>query len=223
MAAVLPKPPTAYTLKYYNETVATEVGSTYGALTITSSTYNETLGLSVYTGSNSSRYCTYTIYGTPQQAGTWTISFKYHWGNTSTWSTGSVTLTISNCAPGILGTSPLASASKRVRYACNILAYGSTNMTCSIIDGELPPGLSITNSGIIRGYPDLLSMKIDEVNFPDENFRNYIKTEIMGDANATELSTEKRALTTSINVSGRNIADLTGIEWTNSESDIIIK
>ena len=51
---------------------------------------------------------------------------------------------------------------------------------------------------------------IDETNFPDQNFREYLLAQSYGeDAMLTE---EEIAAITSLNLYGRNIADLTGIE-----------
>ena len=54
------------------------------------------------------------------------------------------------------------------------------------------------------------SLPINEDNFPDDNFRNYIKTYIAGGSNV--LTVEKQRKVESIKVEGWNISDLKGIE-----------
>ena len=54
------------------------------------------------------------------------------------------------------------------------------------------------------------SLPINEDNFPDDNFRNYIKTYIAGGGNV--LTVEKQRKVESIKVEGWNISDLKGIE-----------
>lgn len=54
------------------------------------------------------------------------------------------------------------------------------------------------------------SLPINEKNFPDANFRNYIKTYIAGSSNV--LTVEKRSKVDTIEVEGKNISRLEGIE-----------
>lgn len=54
------------------------------------------------------------------------------------------------------------------------------------------------------------SLPINEDNFPDANFRNYIKTYIAGSSNV--LTVEKRSKVDTIKVEGKNISRLEGIE-----------
>ncbi|WP_050748284.1 InlB B-repeat-containing protein [Peptoniphilus duerdenii] len=53
---------------------------------------------------------------------------------------------------------------------------------------------------------------INEANFPDENFRNYVKTEFDEDSNGT-LSQEELNAVTRIDVKNKEITDLKGVEY----------
>ena len=55
------------------------------------------------------------------------------------------------------------------------------------------------------------SVSLNEVNFPDPNFRAAL-AKILGISEGDEITAEKIAATTSLYVSGKSIADLTGIE-----------
>ena len=62
------------------------------------------------------------------------------------------------------------------------------------------------------------SVEINETNFPDENFRNYIKSELT-DSNRNKvggdgiLTADEIAAVTEINVGYKNISSLKGIEY----------
>ncbi|MBQ6971223.1 MAG: leucine-rich repeat domain-containing protein, partial [Synergistaceae bacterium] len=55
-------------------------------------------------------------------------------------------------------------------------------------------------------------MAVDETNFPDDNFRSYISGNLDKDGDGS-LSDEEIAAVTNIDVSGKSISSLKGIEW----------
>jgi len=57
-----------------------------------------------------------------------------------------------------------------------------------------------------------MAVAIISTNFPDATFREYVQYTIMGDASAATLTDEKIASTKKIDVKGKDISDLTGIE-----------
>lgn len=61
--------------------------------------------------------------------------------------------------------------------------------------------------------PVVYDVAINETNFPDANFRNYVKETIMGDASATTLTAEKIYDTFEIWIPDVQIANLKGIEY----------
>lgn len=64
--------------------------------------------------------------------------------------------------------------------------------------------------GVIPTFIFETSLPINEDNFPDDNFRDYIKTYIASGSNV--LTVEKRSKVEKIEVEGRNISSLEGIE-----------
>lgn len=65
-----------------------------------------------------------------------------------------------------------------------------------------------TGSGDVQEDGNVL---INETNFPDENFRNYVKNNLDADGNGKLSETERNI--TYLNVSGQNIASLEGVEY----------
>ncbi len=61
--------------------------------------------------------------------------------------------------------------------------------------------------------PTFADVAINATNFPDPIFRDYVKTKIMGNANATTLTTAKINSTYDIYVSNKGISSLKGIEY----------
>ena len=66
-----------------------------------------------------------------------------------------------------------------------------------------------------------MSILINSTNFPDDNFRAYVQSTIMGDASASELTDEKIASTIDIDVSYSDIADLKGIEYFTALTSLV--
>ena len=69
--------------------------------------------------------------------------------------------------------------------------------------------------------PTFADVAINATNFPDPIFRDYVKTKIMGNANATTLTTAKINSTYKINVSNKGISSLKGIEYFTEVVDLI--
>ena len=81
-----------------------------------------------------------------------------------------------------------------------------------IITVTATEGTDAYNWAVDKGYivPEG-SVVINETNFPDENFRDYVSDNFDTDENGT-LSASEIAAVKSIDVSGSNVSDLTGIE-----------
>lgn len=79
--------------------------------------------------------------------------------------------------------------------------------------GYLPQG-SIKISNVIANAAEeekITSVEINEANFPDENFREYVKENFDTDGDVV-LSVKELDNVHTININNKNIADLTGIE-----------
>jgi len=94
------------------------------------------------------------ISGTPTTAGVYTFSVRASNG-VSPNATLSLSLTISKPADPPVITSPaaLASATVGAAYRQTLSATGATPITWSITSGSLPPGLSLSQAGVISGTP----------------------------------------------------------------------
>ena len=79
--------------------------------------------------------------------------------------------------------------------------------------GYLPQdSLKISNTTANAAEEEITSVEINETNFPDENFREYVKSSFDKDGDGV-LSAEEIAAVTKIDVYDMGISDLTGIEY----------
>ena len=60
---------------------------------------------------------------------------------------------------------------------------------------------------LILSLPLCADVEINSDNFPDATFRNFVKEAIMGNANATTLTTDKINSTTKISLNRKGVAD----------------
>lgn len=102
------------------------------------------------------------------------------------------------CTTGIINGTPINPQSRNLPYTINI------NITATNSAGSDTKSFSVTVKA--NGIP------IDSEHFPDRNFRNYIWTMLNNDGN-DYLNDSEIANVKEINISGRNISDLTGIKY----------
>ena len=69
------------------------------------------------------------------------------------------------------------------------------------------------------GQPIFNSVKVNDKNFPDKNFRKYILKNVHG-ANDKKLTEKEASAVTTMNLENLNISDLTGIEWFGSLKEL---
>lgn len=106
------------------------------------------------------------------------------------------------------------------RLASTICVFLAATLLCHIM-----PIIPLVDSGRevradpVEGNPDSgtdesdsESVEINEENFPDEIFRNYVSENFDNDGNG-ELKEEEIEAVTNITVSGMGITDLTGVEY----------
>ena len=155
-----------------------------------------------------------------------------------------VTLSVSATKPTIT-TSALPDGSVGTAYDFTLTATGTTPITWSA--SGLPDGLSCSNAGIISGTPTTVGyhsptvtatnsegsvtkdftlaisgkaspLPITEANFPDAGFRQYLSQQFDGNGDGT-LSPEEIAAVTTMDLSGKGITSLEGIQrFTNLAS-----
>jgi PKD repeat protein len=109
-------------------------------------------GLNISSGYSGSRYCDGKIYGNPTETGTFNFTVKVNSTNEDS-ATRDLSIRITD-APEILTESPLYDGEVGVSYSKSFYAT-SNNLTWSITQGSLPPGLSLDDYGYgyIEGTP----------------------------------------------------------------------
>jgi len=94
--------------------------------------------------------------GTPNSAGTYAFSVRAANSAAST-SPHNFSLTISSTPianpPAITSTSPIIGATQNTSYSYTFAASGAGPIVWSMTSGTLPPGLSLSNTGVLRGTP----------------------------------------------------------------------
>ncbi len=98
-----------------------------------------------------------------------------------------------------------------------ISAMAAALLICSGIVGYMPQSSLSIGSFTANAATDTISesVEINEANFPDENFRKYIKETLDADGDGV-LSAEEIADVTVFEVNSMGISDLTGIEYFTS-------
>ncbi|MBR5513207.1 MAG: leucine-rich repeat domain-containing protein [Ruminococcus sp.] len=94
-----------------------------------------------------------------------------------------------------------------------IAAMTAALLLCASTMGYLPQdSLTISNVTANAAEEEITSVEINAENFPDENFRNYVK-ENFDTGGDDVLSAEEIAAVTELNIDACGISDLTGIEY----------
>ena len=101
---------------------------------------------------------------------------------------------------------------KKKAYVATALS-GITALSAAVL---LAPNL--VNAAVPAAQFPATTVTIDETNFPDENFREYVKLFDNGD---NKLTPAELSLVTKINVRSKQIADLTGIEHFENLTSLI--
>ncbi|MBQ7577327.1 MAG: putative Ig domain-containing protein, partial [Synergistaceae bacterium] len=91
------------------------------------------------------------ISGTPTKAGNFSFTVKA--SNTAGSDSRTFTITINELKPAITTSSTLQSGTKGANYSVTLTASGTKPITWTKTGGNLPNGLTLTNTGIISGTP----------------------------------------------------------------------
>lgn len=177
------------------------------------------------------------ISGTPWSEGTYTVTVTATNGGYSASKSYTITIDPADEIPPSITTSSLPDAKLNKSYSVQLEAESDTSVTWDVYG--LPDGLDYTSSGYIAGTPTVsgsywisiyaeneggtdsryfilnvlqpTGIEINSTNFPDETFRNYVRSNLDSDGDGWLDDSEISAITT-VNVYNFGISSVKGIE-----------